>query len=155
MTKFKQVALALATAGLLATQAHAGEAQATALHDATLTTFSQQDIGSLFDQAGQPMQLAALSDVEMRETEGAVAPLVAIGVMTGTRFIAQRFVTQRVAQQMVQRGATNVMAPNRAIAQNIAGRNAIREFHAGSGARFTHFHTANRNGSHVWYGRSR
>lgn len=74
MTKFKQVALALATAGLLATQAHAGEAQATALHDAPLTTFSQQDIGSLFDQAGQPMQLAALSDVEMRETEGAWIP---------------------------------------------------------------------------------
>lgn len=74
MTKFKQVALALTTAGLLATQVHAGEAQAPALHHAPLTAFSQQDIGSLFDQAGQPMQLAALSDVEMRETEGAWIP---------------------------------------------------------------------------------
>ena len=71
MTKFKHIALALATAGLLATQAHAGEAQTPTLHQAPLPAFSQQDIGSLFDQAAQPMQLAVLSDAEMRETEGA------------------------------------------------------------------------------------
>lgn len=71
MTKLKQAALALATAGLFATQAQAGEAFAQPLQHAPVAAFSQQDIGSLFDQAGQPMQLAALSDVEMRETEGA------------------------------------------------------------------------------------
>jgi hypothetical protein len=122
---------------------------------APMPQFTAADTKMLFEQDAAPMQLAALSSQEMSETEGAIAPLVAIGIMTGARFIAQRYVTQRVAQQMVQRGATNVMAPNRAISNNIAGRGAIREFHAGPGARFTHFHTANRNGSHVWYGRPR
>ena len=56
---------------------------------------------------------------------------------------------------MVRHGATDVMAPTRSIAQNFAGRDAIREFHAGPGARYTHFHTADRNGSHIWYGRPR
>lgn len=120
-----------------------------------LPQFTAQDTQMLFEQDAMPMQLAALSQQEMMETEGAIAPLVAIGIMTGSRFIAQRWVTQRVAQTMVQRGATNVMAPSRSVANNIAGRGAIREFHAGPGARFTHFHTANRNGSHVWYGRPR
>lgn len=62
---------------------------------------------------------------------------------------------QILLKEMVQRGATNVWAPNRSIAKNIAGRGSIREFHAGPGARYTHFHTANRNGSHVWYGSPR
>jgi len=122
---------------------------------AALAAFSQADIATLFEPSTAPLQLAALSEQEMKETEGAVAPLVAIGVMTGSRFIAQRWVTQRVAQRMVQSRATNVMAPTRAIASNIAGRGAIREFHSGSGARHTHFHTATRNGSHVWFGRAR
>jgi hypothetical protein len=74
MTKFKHIALALATAGLLATQAHAGETAAPPLQPEPLAAFSQQDISSLFNQAGQPMQLAALSDVEMRDTEGAWFP---------------------------------------------------------------------------------
>jgi hypothetical protein len=91
MTKFKQVALALATAGLLATQAQAGEAQAPALHHAPLAAFSQQDIGSLFDQAGQPMQLASLSDAEMRETEGAWAPFVVWGLRFATSPTTHRF----------------------------------------------------------------
>lgn len=122
---------------------------------APMPQFTAADTQILFEQDAMPMQLAALSQQEMKETEGAVAPLVAIGFMTATRFIAQRYVTQSVARSMVQRGATNVMAPNRAIANNIAGRGAIREFHAGPGARYTHFHTANRNGSHVWYGSPR
>jgi peptidase C39, bacteriocin processing len=91
----------------------------------------------------------------LEKTEGSVAPLVAIGVMTASRFIVQRWVTQRVAQAMITRGATNVWAPCRAIASRIAGRNGIREFHVGSGARYTHFHPNPRNGSHVWYGSPR
>ena len=106
-------------------------------------------------QSGKPMQLAVLSTQEMEKTEGSVAPLVAIGVMTASRFIVQRWVTQRVAQAMITRGATNVWAPSRAIASRIAGRNGIREFHAGSGARYTYFHPNPRNGSHVWYGSPR
>lgn len=117
--------------------------------------FSSTDMQILFEQDGNPIQLVILSQQEMRETEGVAAPLVAIGVMTGTRFIVQRYVTQKVARQMIQRGATNIVAPNRSVAQRIAGRGAIREFHAGSGARYTHFHPINRNGSHIWYGRPR
>jgi len=155
--KFKHAFVALAAAGLFATQAHASEMQVGAAFQTAqpIAAFTDADMQALFGASDKPMQLAALSQQEMRETEGAVAPLVAIGVMTGTRFIAQRWVTQRVAQTMVQRGATNVWAPNRSIANNIAGRGAIREFHAGPGARYTHFHTSNRNGSHVWYGRPR
>ncbi|MDO5058195.1 MAG: hypothetical protein Q4E06_12875 [Lautropia sp.] len=36
-----------------------------------MAAFSQQDINGLFDQADKPMQLAALSRQEMKETEGA------------------------------------------------------------------------------------
>jgi len=81
---------------------------------ATANAFTAADMASLFESdAGQSLQLAALSAQEMRETEGAVAPLVYVGVMTGSRFIAQRLVTQRVAQNLVSRGATNILAPNR------------------------------------------
>jgi len=69
----------------------------------------------------------------MRGTKGEIAPLVYVGEMTGTRFIVQRVVTQRVAQNLVRRGATNILAPNRAIAKNIAGRNSIRDFNPGPG----------------------
>jgi hypothetical protein len=100
-----------------------------------------------------------LNQAEMIDTEGAVAPLVAVGIMTGARFIAQRYVSQRVATGIVSRGG-NVMAANRsqaaAIARNASnGQRPIREFHPGPGQRFTHYHTHNRNGGHVWYGRPR
>lgn len=111
-------------------------------------------------------QLIALSQQEMKATEGAVAPLVAIGIMAGSRFIAQRYVTQSMARSMVSSAGSNfsrngasgnwgVMAATRNQARNIAGRNGIREFHPGSGARCTHYHTSSRNGAHVWYGRPR
>ena len=48
-----------------------------------------------------------------------------------------------------------VMANTRSQASNIVGRNGIREFHQGAGQRFTHYHTSNRNGAHVWYGSPR
>jgi len=154
--KMKHLGLTLALAGMLSTQAYAGEAQIEALQPAApVAAFTDADLKALFEHADKPMRLAALSDAEMRETEGAVAPLVAIGVMTAGRFIAQRYVTERVAQAMVQKGATNVMAATRSQAKNIAGRNAIREFHPGPGARYTHYHPATRNGSHVWYGHPR
>lgn len=71
MSKFKHAALALATAGLLSAQAHAGEAQVQGLQAMPVAAFSQSDVNGMFEQAGQSMQLAALSGQEMKETEGA------------------------------------------------------------------------------------
>lgn len=103
----------------------------------------------------QEVDIKLMTNQEMIETEGAIAPLVAVGVMTGARFIAQRWVTQKVAQNMVRKGATNILAPNRAVAKRIAGNNPIREYHPGPGSRYTHYHPNPRNGSHVWYGNPR
>ncbi|MCI4053145.1 hypothetical protein MM710_33575, partial [Klebsiella pneumoniae] len=50
-------------------------------------------------RADAPMQLAELSQKEMKETEGAAAPLVARGMLRAGRFLARRWVTQRVAAQ--------------------------------------------------------
>lgn len=118
------------------------------------TTTQEVDLSFAFDDA-ENLQTKEMTTTEMQETEGAVAPLVAVGVMTGTRFIAQRWVTQKVAQNMVKRGATNIMAPNRSVAKKIAGNNSIREYHAGPGSRYTHYHPNPRNGSHIWYGKTR
>ena len=155
MKAFKHAAMVLMATGLLSAQAYASESPLQQVQTAPVAAFAQTDINAVFEQADKPVQLAALSPQEMKETEGAVAPLVAIGFMTATRFIAQRYVTQSVARSMVRSGAHGVMANSRAQAASIAGRGGIREFHAGPGARYTHYHTANRNGSHVWYGRPR
>jgi len=82
----------------------------------TKLSTKQADLSFAFDDA-ENLQAVFMTDGQMQETEGAVAPLVAVGVMMGTRFIAQRWVTQKVAQNMVKRGATNIMAPNRSIAK--------------------------------------
>ena len=64
MSKFKHAALALGAASLMAVQAQSPQA-------VPVATFSQADINTMFDQAGQSMQLVALSGQEMKETEGA------------------------------------------------------------------------------------
>lgn len=74
------------------------------------------ELSFAFDDV-ENLQVKEMTVAQMQETEGAVAPLVAVGFMTGTRFIAQRWVTQKVAQNMVKRGATNIMAPNRSVAK--------------------------------------
>ena len=122
-------------------------------------------LNNIFDTAQlENLQVSELSNQEMKDTQGAVAPLVAIGIMAGGRFIAQRYVTQNIARSMVQSAGNNairqnqvwgIMANTRSQASNIVGRNGIREFHQGSGQRFTHYHTADRNGAHVWYGNPR
>lgn len=155
MKASKHAAMVLMAAGLLSAPTYASESLLSQVQAAPVATFAQEDINTVFEQADKPLQLAALSSQEMKETEGAIAPLVAIGYMTATRFIVQRYVTQSVARSMVRSGAHGVMANTRAQAANIAGRGGIREFHAGPGARYTHYHTANRNGSHVWYGSPR
>jgi len=142
----------------------------------TVNLFSDTDMAALFEQDVRPLrsvtlldrelnnelaqnladpELIALSDQEMRETDGAVAPLVYIGFMTGARFVIRRVVTQKTARSLVAKGGTNVLAPNRSIAKNIAGKNHFREFHSGPGKRYTHYHPTPRNGSHVWYGKPR
>jgi len=116
---------------------------------------ADHDSESPFNPDGSALQFMVLSNQEMRETEGAAAQFVYVGIMAGSRFIAQRMVTQRTAQAMVRRGAVNILAPNRSVAKNIAGRTYVREFSPGPGARYTHYHPIPRNGSHIWYGRPR
>ncbi|WP_449191552.1 hypothetical protein [Thauera sp.] len=88
MKQFKHAAVALAMVGMLSAQANASEAQVQNLQAAQpIAAFSQTDIDAMFEQAGQPMQLAALSQQEMRETEGAwvwlymYAPQITAGAM--------------------------------------------------------------------------
>lgn len=71
--QLKHTILALAAAGMLSAQAYASEAQVQAVTQPAqpVATFTEADIGALFEQADKPMQLAALSEAEMRETEGA------------------------------------------------------------------------------------
>ena len=54
---------------------------------AALAAFSQADIATLFEPSAAPLQLAALSEQEMRETEGAVAPIMVYGLMVGSRVL--------------------------------------------------------------------
>lgn len=120
--------------------------------------FTATDTESLFEQDAKPSELAVLSQTEMKETEGAVAPLVAIGVMTAGRFIVQRYVAQTAATAIVRQGGS-AMVRNRqqaaAIARAAGNGRPIREFHAGSGARYTHYHPNPRTGGHIWYGTPR
>lgn len=103
---------------------------------------------------------APLTDRKLDQVEGKVPPLVAVGVMTATRFIVQRTVSQAAATSVV-RGGGSVLAANRQQAAQIAraasngGARPIREYHAGPGARYTHYHPNPRNGGHVWYGQPR
>ncbi|RKG33313.1 hypothetical protein [Acinetobacter rongchengensis] len=129
------------------------------------TTLNTVELNTIFDASQfENIQATELSNQEMKDTQGAIAPLVAVGIMAGGRFIVQRYVTQSIARSMVQSAGNNairqnqiwgVMANTRSQASNIVGRNGIREFHQGAGQRFTHYHTSNRNGAHVWYGSPR
>lgn len=88
MSKFKHAALALAAASLMAVQAQATEVQAQSPQAVPVATFSQADINTMFEQAGQPMQLAALSGQEMKDTEGAwfwFAPLAVMFMVNAPR----------------------------------------------------------------------
>ena len=66
--KLKYAALVLATTAVLSTTAYANT-----------ETFSESDVQALFDGgANSTMQLATLSDQEMKETEGAFGPVGAL-----------------------------------------------------------------------------
>ena len=76
MNTIKRMALVLATVGMVSTQAYAGEsAVKTTPLSPQLSAFSQDDINSMFEASGKPMQLAALSKQEMKDTEGAWGPV--------------------------------------------------------------------------------
>lgn len=71
MSKFKHAALSLAAAGLLSAQVHAGEAHVQGLQAVPVMAFSQSDVQAMFVQADKPAEMAVLSSVEMKNTEGA------------------------------------------------------------------------------------
>jgi len=80
--QLKQLGVTLALAGMLSTQAYAHEAvsevaplAAAAAQAAPANVLTQDDLVALFgaQEAGKPLQLALLSEQEMRETEGAFA----------------------------------------------------------------------------------
>ena len=84
MSKFKQAALTLAMVGLLSAQAQASETPVPGLQVAQpMSAFSETDINAMFEQTGKPMQLAALSGQEMKETEGAWVQYAVGGVLGG------------------------------------------------------------------------
>lgn len=109
------------------------------------------------NETAQPMQLGELSAQEMKETEGAVAPLVAIGVLHGGRFIAQRWVTQRVAAQALAKGG-NVYAKTsqqaRAVANQAWGRqNVLRHGKKELHSNYSHFqNVSQKHRGHAFYG---
>ena len=83
--KMKKVILALTAAGLVSSQAFAAEAGvqgANGKHQPAV--FTEADTSALFDQSdSKPMQVSSLSSVEMKETEGAVAPIIVAGATIG------------------------------------------------------------------------
>jgi hypothetical protein len=166
--KMKPVATTLLAAAILTAQAHASE------HDVGIggafqppVGFTETEISAMFAQHGEPLELAALSQEEMNETDGAVAPLVALGIIHAGRFVAQRWVTQRVAAQVLARG--NFSNPTfgawsqtsqqaRAVANQAWQRsNVIRHGptgHVNSKVNYSHYqHSRNSIGGHSYYGR--
>jgi hypothetical protein len=91
--RLKQLGVTLALAGMLSTQAYAHEAAteaaplaAAAAQEAPANVLTQDDLVALFgaEEAQKPVQLAVLSEQEMRETEGALWPWVIRGGVMGT-----------------------------------------------------------------------
>ncbi|WP_250961317.1 hypothetical protein [Serpentinimonas maccroryi] len=78
---------------------------------AALAAFSQADIATLFEPSAAPLQLAALSEQEMRETEGAVIWFAPVA-LHGFRFALTGF-TRHGLNQVISREGVGVN--NRAI----------------------------------------
>lgn len=95
--QLKHAILALAAAGMLSGQAYAAEAQVEGIATQPVAAFAETDLQALFEQDAAPMQLAALSEQEMKETEGALAPWVARaaigGVTSGLRYAITNYGT--------------------------------------------------------------
>jgi len=87
MKKLKHAAIALVAIKLMTSYALASEAPAEPTQTPTVSPFSQPEITSMFDRSEKPLEIAALSEQEMRETEGAVWQY-AIGAASGFGFYA-------------------------------------------------------------------
>jgi len=96
---------------------------------------------------------------EMAQIEGEAPPIIAGAIVAG-KWVASRVVSQRAATSVVRKGG-DVMVGTRQQATQIARAASngqarpIREFHPGSGQRFSHVHPNPRTGGHVFYGRPR
>ena len=78
--KLKQMGIALIAAGVLSANVYANEAGIEQISVQPQGAFTETDLATLFEQDAKPMQLAALSAQEMRETEGALAPWIVGGL---------------------------------------------------------------------------
>lgn len=77
MKPLTRLALTLVTAGLLSSQVYASEARIPdLLPNRPMAAFSETDINAMFEPSNRPTQLTALSQQEMKETEGAFWPLL-------------------------------------------------------------------------------
>lgn len=74
--KAKNVVLVLAATGLISSQAFAADAGVKGMSAGKVETFTEADASALFEQTGQPMEMVSLSSAEMKETEGAVWPIL-------------------------------------------------------------------------------
>ena len=88
MKQLTRIALMVTTAGLLSSQVYASEPRIPDL-DRPMAVFSATDINAMFEPSNRPMQLTALSQQEMKETEGAFWPLLYYAPMaTGALYTA-------------------------------------------------------------------
>lgn len=71
MSKLKHAALVLVAASLMTAQAQASEPPATQVQAQSVAAFSDAEIAAMFESSGPSKQLVALSQQEMKETEGA------------------------------------------------------------------------------------
>lgn len=86
MNTFKHAAtiIVLSAAGMISTQTFAAEAGVkTTPAPQKLSSFSQDDINGMFEMKGKPMQMAELSGQEMKETKGAILPIIAGAAVGG------------------------------------------------------------------------
>ena len=99
----------------VATQAAAGTLPAelpglpAALALAQPEPFSADDMQALFVPGHEPLRVAVLSPQEMEETKGAIAPVVAYGLMVGSR-IAYVGITNNLARRTAQHATTRTFS---------------------------------------------
>ncbi len=122
-----------------------------------------------FGEGQDLSKITPMTEKEMQETEGAIAPAVyaigALAVRTGV-FVARQYVSKRQAINLAKRGY-NIHAKSRSQAKNIAnqayGRNNVTR-HGPSGHKkhvdYSHYQPTNRkfngttNNGHIFYGKN-
>lgn len=120
------------------------------------------DLSFAFDDT-QNLQAVVMTDSQMQETEGAVAPIYALGVfaMNTGRFIATHYVSRNITANAARSGC-DVMCYGtsqqaRSLANQAYGRGNVTR-HGPSGHQkhvdYSHYQPINRNGNngHIFYG---